>query len=85
MTTTENSLQVGHEEIARLSKEIWEREGRQTGRDVEYWLRAEGELRSAANRPGAARTQQATAATALLPEPGRGAKGAAASARSPRK
>jgi len=38
MTTT-------HEEISRRAREIWEREGRPEGRDMEHWLQAETELR----------------------------------------
>ena len=37
---------IGHEAIAQLAKQIWEQEGRQTGRDLDYWLRAEQELRA---------------------------------------
>jgi hypothetical protein len=34
------------EEIARRAYEIYEREGRQAGRELENWLRAEAELRA---------------------------------------
>jgi hypothetical protein len=34
--------------IRRLAYEIWEREGRQSGRDEEYWQRARDQLRSQA-------------------------------------
>lgn len=34
-----------HEVIARLAEFIWEREGRPSGRDVEFWLRAEAALK----------------------------------------
>jgi hypothetical protein len=34
--------------IRRLAYEIWEREGRQSGRDEEYWQRARDQLRSRA-------------------------------------
>jgi hypothetical protein len=33
------------EQIAQRAYEIYEREGRQDGRDLENWLRAEAELR----------------------------------------
>ena len=42
--TNNNQRQVEHERIAQLAQQIWEREGRQAGHDVEYWLRAEREL-----------------------------------------
>jgi hypothetical protein len=37
--------QIGHEAIAQLAKQIWEQEGCQAGRDLDYWLRAEQVLR----------------------------------------
>ena len=33
-----------HEEIARRAYELWQRNGCQPGRDVEYWCQAEHEL-----------------------------------------
>lgn len=57
-TRIENNERAEHEVIARRAKEIWEREGRQTGRDVEYWLRAERELLSGTKRAGNAQTQR---------------------------
>ena len=44
MTTT-------HEDISRRAREIWEREGRPQGKDMEHWLQAEAELRQEALRP----------------------------------
>lgn len=38
--------QLSMEEIAARAYEIYEREGRADGRDMEHWLRAESELRS---------------------------------------
>jgi DUF2934 family protein len=40
-TTMERPRQ---DEIAHLARQIWEWEGRQSGRDMEYWLRAERQL-----------------------------------------
>jgi hypothetical protein len=34
-----------HEEISQRARQIWEREGRPEGRDMEHWLQAEAELR----------------------------------------
>ena len=45
-TNIENHQRVRHEDIAQLAKQLWEREGRQAGRDLEYWLRAERQLLS---------------------------------------
>lgn len=36
-----------HEEISKKAREIWEREGRPIGRDIEHWLQAELEMRQA--------------------------------------
>jgi len=35
------------EKIAVLARQLWEQDGRQTGRDLEYWLKAEQQLLSA--------------------------------------
>lgn len=45
-TVTEKHAHVRHEDIAELAKQIWKSEGRQAGRDLEYWLRAERQLSS---------------------------------------
>ena len=46
------------EKIAALARQLWEQDGRQPGRDLEYWLKAEQQLSPAG--------QQANAATASL-------------------
>jgi hypothetical protein len=38
------------QEVSRRAFEIWERNGRTHGRDVENWLQAEAELRSGTAR-----------------------------------
>lgn len=38
-------MTITHEEISQRARQIWEREGRPEGRDVEHWLQAEEELR----------------------------------------
>jgi hypothetical protein len=43
-TKSESETSANRAEIARLAQQIWEREGRQAGRDLEYWLQAEREL-----------------------------------------
>jgi hypothetical protein len=48
--TTETPAQVSHEAIANLARQIWEREGRQPGRDMDYWLQAEREVRARQGR-----------------------------------
>jgi hypothetical protein len=57
-------MAVSHDEIARLAKQIWECEGRQAGRDMEYWLRAEGQLLSNQKRPSNRGGTQATTVAA---------------------
>lgn len=47
--TTQNNSNHDHQEIADLAKQIWEREGRQANRDLEYWLRAEQQMLSSRN------------------------------------
>jgi len=60
-TTTEANAHVGYDEIARLAKRLWESEGRQTGRDLDYWLQAERELLSARSGTSNALLQMAAA------------------------
>jgi len=40
-------MMTSHEDISKRAREIWEREGRPEGRDMEHWLQAEAELRQA--------------------------------------
>jgi hypothetical protein len=54
---------IDTEEIAARAYDIYEREGRMDGRDMEHWFRAEAELRQERNRnrqnmPRSARLQQ---------------------------
>jgi hypothetical protein len=63
-TTTQNRPQIEHSQIAHRAKEIWEREGRQAGRDLEYWLRAERELDSGKNGASEPQSNRATTRTA---------------------
>ena len=44
-TTQQNSV-LNHDEIAKVASQLWQQEGRQSGRDQEYWLRAERQLRA---------------------------------------
>lgn len=47
MNSSPFSKEPGHDEIAMCAFLIWEREGRQSGRETAYWLQAEGEIRAA--------------------------------------
>lgn len=44
--TTQQNPAPNHDDIARLACQIWQTEGSQSGRDQEYWLRAEQQLRA---------------------------------------
>jgi hypothetical protein len=48
-TLVSNSTAPTHDEIAAQAYQIYLREGCVTGRDLEHWLQAEAELRSASN------------------------------------
>jgi hypothetical protein len=73
-------MTVNKEAIQKLSYEIWEREGRPFGHDLEHWLQAEAELAAeqarmekaaTATRP---RTRQSQSPKRKLPRkaPGKG-------------
>jgi hypothetical protein len=47
----EKKTQISHDEIANLAQQIWQTEGCQSGRDLEYWLKAERQI-PAASQPG---------------------------------
>jgi hypothetical protein len=40
------SIVINHQEIAQLAYQYWERDGRTTGRDRDYWLEAEQQLKA---------------------------------------
>jgi hypothetical protein len=44
-TTTARPLLATHDQIALRAHELYERSGRQPGREVEFWLEAERQLR----------------------------------------
>ena len=65
MTSTNASLyyqEPAQDEIALNAFLAWEKEGRQPGREVHYWLQAEAQLRQA-------RQKKAEAAAALAAQP----------------
>ena len=43
--TQSDSRPIQHEEIAARSRELWQRAGSPDGRDLEFWLGAEAELK----------------------------------------
>ena len=58
-----------HEQIAQRANELWEREGRQKGRVLEYWLRAERELLSNRVRPDKTRPVRPATGPTAAPRP----------------
>jgi hypothetical protein len=50
---------LNHDEIAKLACQLWQAEGRQSGRDNEYWLKAEKALRTS-NQESSDEQNQAT-------------------------
>jgi hypothetical protein len=50
-----------HEEIAALAHQIWEKNGRPAGRDVQFWLQAEQSLLSSIKAPPPAQAPAARA------------------------
>jgi hypothetical protein len=67
-TKNENDTTANHDDIARLAQQIWEREGRQSGRDLEYWLRAECQMLS--NSPRAGNLPQKPSTKGMAPSQG---------------
>jgi hypothetical protein len=65
---TKANTYVNPGEIANLAKEIWEREGRQSGRDLDYWLQAERQLLSSRNRGNNLRLMPSRTCASKLPD-----------------
>jgi len=42
---------MNRNETAQLAYQLWEQEGKPSGRDVEFWLKAEAQLRTAPQPP----------------------------------
>ena len=74
-TTLEPKMDVNHNEIARLAQQLWEQAGRPSGQDLDFWLKAETQLRSprktaVANLPmSEAKPRAATSDTKFNPIP----------------
>ena len=68
--TIEDRPPLEHDQIARTARRIWEQEGRQTGRDLQNWLRAERELLGRRNQASPSRPSPATA----VPVPSQGTR-----------
>jgi hypothetical protein len=45
--TNEQEQALTHESIANLARQLWQSEGGQEGRDLEYWLKAERQIQAA--------------------------------------
>jgi hypothetical protein len=54
MQETEHPQHPTNDDIALLAYQLWEKNGRPAGQDVEFWLRAEQSLRSSIKPPAQA-------------------------------
>ena len=46
--TIESSVAVDETHVSRLAYQLWEQSGRPVGRDLEFWLTAEAQVRASA-------------------------------------
>src|ERR1035438_2182890 len=46
-STSEQEPVLNQDNIAHLARQIWQSEGGQPGRDLEYWLKAERQIQAA--------------------------------------
>jgi hypothetical protein len=60
--------QPNREAVAALAHQLWEKNGRPAGRDVEFWLQAERSVLSAAKPPPQAAVPAAAPANIAAPE-----------------
>jgi hypothetical protein len=56
-----------NEEIAKVAYELYERDGRQNGKDREHWLEAEGIVRARRAEPSKTESGRATAPRVKTP------------------
>jgi hypothetical protein len=77
MQETNQPTPSNREAIAALAQQIWEKNGRPAGRDVEFWLQAERSVRSTVKPPAQAAApvvssmpaaQSSAAATTSIPK-----------------
>ena len=54
-----------HDDIAALAHQLWEKNGRPAGQDVEFWLQAEQSLRASCEPP----PQSAAPVSSSVPPP----------------
>lgn len=47
-TNIENAAQLDKKEVGLLAYQLWEKAGRPSGKDLDFWLEAEKQLRNAA-------------------------------------
>src|SRR6266705_2095195 len=60
-TSPQNQTKAAGEKIAGVAYTLWERAGRPSGRDEEFWLEAERQI-AAAREPSVARSQTSRSA-----------------------
>jgi hypothetical protein len=59
--TIEHTVSTDQESVSRLAYQLWENAGRPASRDLEFWLLAEAQVRTAGSRPTARREETAPA------------------------
>jgi hypothetical protein len=59
-TIKEGKRTLNHDAIAKAARDLWQKEGCQSGRDVEYWLKAEQQLMAENNQPKSAAPNTST-------------------------
>jgi hypothetical protein len=67
-TTTQHAV-LNHDEIARCAYLLWECEGKPTGRDQEYWFRAQDQLSRASKKDNSGRDAASSAEAASAETP----------------
>ena len=66
--TIENNVTSDESSVSRVAYQLWEKAGRPAGRDLEFWLAAEAQVRAAVRPAVAARTELAPTAPVAVKE-----------------
>jgi len=85
-TPTPETTPTDHEAIAGLAYALWEQDGRQSNRDLDYWLRAEQQFQAQRNQNALVVTARSAEALTPMAKPAAKPAGAgnARSASTPR-
>jgi hypothetical protein len=66
--TIENNVTSDESSVSRVAYQLWEKAGRPAGRDLEFWLAAEAQVRAAVRPAVAVRTESAPSAPVAVKE-----------------